>query len=308
MVKGMLLFQQMIILLILMLVGYICYKVRMLTDDTCKMLSSIVLNIANPALILYASMGTETKIQGTELAITVGIAFGMFGVLMLVSYVMPIVLKVERKSYGIYRVMTTFSNIGFMGFPLISAVYGTGALLYASLFSIPYNILIYTYGINAMKKADTAKEKLNLSKVFNIGVIACILSVAIYLLRITLPQYIISADKYLSDLTAPLSMIVIGASLATINIKKLFIDGRLLAFAALKLVVIPIAGFLLVEQIISDEVLRGVCFIMLATPVGSMTAMLAQQYDGDYEVATKGVALTTLLSVATIPLVSAIMM
>jgi len=103
-------------------------------------------------------------------------------------------------------------------------------------------------------------------------------------------------------------MIVIGASLATINLKKLFIDGRLLAFAALKLVVIPIAGFLLIKQIINDEVLRGVCFIMLATPVGSMTAMLAQQYAGDYEVATKGVALTTLLSVATIPLVFAIMM
>lgn len=75
-----------------------------------------------------------------------------------------------------------------------------------------------------------------------------------------------------------------------------------------KLLIIPVVGVLIVKQFVSNEVICGVCLIMLATPVGSMTAMLAQQYDGDYEMASKGVALTTILSVATIPLVSMLVM
>ena len=82
----------------------------------------------------------------------------------------------------------------------------------------------------------------------------------------------------------------------------------MLLFSAIKLVAIPIIGLLVIRQFVDSEMLLGVCLVMLATPVGSMTAMLAQQYDGDYEMASKAVALTTILSVATMPLVSGIMM
>ncbi len=103
-------------------------------------------------------------------------------------------------------------------------------------------------------------------------------------------------------------MMVIGASLATINLKKLFTDLRLLLFSVIKLLVLPAVGVMVIRQFVDNEVILGVCLVMLATPVGSMTAMLAQQYDGDYEMASKGVALTTILSVATIPLVSMLVM
>ena len=98
-------------------------------------------------------------------------------------------------------------------------------------------------------------------------------------------------------------MMVIGASLATIDLKKLFTDGRLILFSVIKLIIIPVIGIMIVRQFVDNAVICGVCMVMLATPVGSMTAMLAQQYDGDYEMASKGVALTTILSVATMPLV-----
>ncbi|MBS7304031.1 MAG: AEC family transporter, partial [Lachnospiraceae bacterium] len=95
-------------------------------------------------------------------------------------------------------------------------------------------------------------------------------------------------------------------SMATIDIKKLFTDIRLLLFSVLKLVIVPVAGLFLLKLFIRDQMLLGVCMVMLATPVASMTAMLSQQYDGDYELASRGVALTTILSVATMPLVSII--
>lgn len=312
----MLLLQQMIVLFILMGIGYFCSRKNIITEEVGKKLSAIVVNIANPALILTGCMGEE-RIQGKELLLTAAIMLVMYGALLVLAYLLPRALKVEKKSRGTYQAMTVFSNIGFMGFPVIAALYGNGALLYAALFMIPYNILIYTYGISAItgEKKESGREKNSsqkkaspLGRIFNIGVIACILTILIYLLGIPVPVFLKTTITHLSNLTAPLSMMVIGASLASIDLKKLFTDGKLLIFSVIKLIVIPVIGILLIRQFVGNQVLCGVCMVMLATPVGSMTAMLAQQYDGDYEMASRGVALTTILSVVTMPLVSAIVM
>lgn len=312
----MLLLEQMIVLFLLMGAGYICYKKQMITDEVSKKLSVIVVNIANPALVLTGSMG-EDRIRGEELLLTGVIMVSMYIALLALAEILPRLLRVEEKSRGTYRTMTVFSNIGFMGFPVISALYGSGALLYAALFMVPYNILIYTYGVSAMsagakteekKKRKEKKKAGNPGRIFNIGVIACLLTILIYLTGIRLPVFVEKTVTNLSSLTAPLSMMVIGASLAAIDLKKLFTDARLLVFSVFKLILIPVAGMLVIKQFVSSEIICGVCMVMLATPVGSMTAMLAQQYDGDYEMASKGVALTTILSVATMPLVSWIIM
>ncbi len=92
--------------------------------------------------------------------------------------------------------------------------------------------------------------------------------------------------------------------MADMNFKKLLTDVKMLIFQAIKLLLLPVTGVLIIKSFGIEPKLVGVCLIMLATPVGSMTAMLAQQYDGDYELASKGVALSTLLTVATMPLLS----
>lgn len=303
----MLLLQQMIVLFILMGVGFLCYRLKMITDEVSKKLSAIVVNIANPALILTGCMGEE-KIEGRELLLIAALVVVIYAVLVVLAMVLPAALGVEKKSRGIYQAMTIFSNIGFMGFPVISALYGSSALLYASLFMIPYNVLIYTFGVAAMSTDENAnwKDSFSLKRIMNVGVIACMITIIVYLLQIPIPAFIKSTTTYLSNLTAPLSMMVIGASLATINLKKLFADVRLLLFSALKLLVIPVLGVLLIRQFVNNDIICGVCMVMLATPVGSMTAMLAQQYEGDYEMASRGVALTTVLSVITMPVVSMI--
>ncbi|MGN0388461.1 MAG: AEC family transporter [Suilimivivens sp.] len=303
----MLLLEQMIVLFILMGVGFLCYKLQIITDEVNKKLSAIVVNIANPAMVLTGCMGDD-KIRGEELLMVFVLVIIVYTVLVLLAMVIPPLLKIDKKSRGTYQAMTIFSNIGFMGFPVIAALYGNSALLYASLFTIPYNILIYTFGVSAMSTGEkvSLKESFSIKRVMNVGVIACIITIIVYFLQIPVPAFIKSTTTHLSNLTAPLSMMVIGASLATMDIKKLFTDGKLLLFSALKLLVIPVLGVLLIRQFIDNEIICGVCMVMLATPVGSMTAMLAQQYDGDYEMASRGVALTTILSVATIPIVSMI--
>ena len=303
----MLLLEQMVVLFLLMGVGFYAYKKGFMTDETAKKISAIVVNIANPAMILTGCM-SDDKIEGRELLVVAVIVISVYVVLMILATFMPHLLRVEKKSRGTYQNMTIFSNIGFMGFPVISALYGSGALLYASLFTIPFNVLIYTYGIAAMTSGEQKeKQKMPLSRIFNVGVIACIITIVVYLLKLPIPAFIKSTATHLSNLTAPLSMMVIGASLVTMDFKKMFTDVKLLIFSVIKLLVIPIAGVLIIRQFVDNPVICGVCMIMLATPVGSMTAMLAQQYDGDYEMASRGVALTTVLSVATMPLVSMIL-
>lgn len=300
----MLLLQQMSVLFVFMILGFLCGKMKVLSDEATKAISWIVVNIANPALILSASVSGNATIKGLELLTTFGIAILVFAYMILISVFLPHILRVPVEDKGVFRVMTIFSNIGFMGFPVISAVYGANALLYASLFLFPYNILIYTYGIMAMGKTNGSKQKLQLKKILNIGVIACIVSITIYLIDIPMPTVVTTTVTSLSNLTAPLSMFVIGQSMIHIKVGELFSDIRLFAFSIIKLILLPIVGILLLRIFVHDSLIVGVCMIMMATPVGSMTAMLAQQYDGNYFLASKGVALTTILSVVTIPLVS----
>ena len=128
----------------------------------------------------------------------------------------------------------------------------------------------------------------------------------IALFQIETPAFVKSIVSNLSNLTAPLSMMVIGASLTKIKLKDLFTDVRLLLFCAWKLLLVPIVLLFILKMFISNEMLLGVCMVVLATPIASMTAMLAQQYDGNYGLASKSVALSTILSVVTMPIVSMI--
>ena len=300
----MILFQQMIVLFIFMGIGFYCGKKGYIGDSSAKTLSFIVVNIANPAMILNAGLSDEATIQGKELAFMFLLAIGVFAFLILLGYIIPVILRVPAEDVGPYKVMIIFNNIGFMGFPILQAAYGPQSLLYASLFLFPFNILIYTYGIACMRKKSEKKESFDLSKAVNVGTIACAVSLIIYIFGIPVPDFLKTTAKSLSGLTGPLSMMVIGQSMIHMKAKEMFGDIRLFIFSLIKLVAIPIVGIFILKLFITDELILNVCYIMLATPVASMAAMLAQQYDGDYKLASKGVALTTILSVITIPLVS----
>lgn len=300
----MVMLQQMLVLFLVMMTGFMCRKRGLLDDNANKKISGLVVNIANPALILSSGINPESRIEGVEFAKVFLLAVGMYIALMLLAVPAAKLLRAGNDE-NVYKVMFVFSNMGFMGFPVISATYGKEALLYASLFLIPFNVLIYTYGIQLMTKDSKAKARgIEWKNMINIGLVCGILSVLLYLSRIPIPTVLEDTIAMLSNLTAPLSMLVIGDAMAQTNVAKLFFNKRLLLFSLLKLIVLPVLGTLLLKSAGMDELLLGVCMVILATPVGSMTAMLAKQYDGDYELASGGVTLTTLLSVITLPLVS----
>lgn len=390
----MVMLQQMIVMFLMMAVGYLCYRKQILTEEVSRKVSAIVVNVANPCMILSSAL-TDQQMQGKELVQTLAIVVMMYVFLLVMAQLLPRILCIQKESRGAYAAMTVFANIGFMGFPVLAAMYGNGALLYGAVFQIPFNILIYTYGVAVLTRKPGAcakteqdvnaevdvkaeidvKEEPNVKaeqdvnaevdvkaepdvksevdvkaepngkteerqdaqgitatvngkseniengseqqgklqgtveivkKIFNIGVIACITAMLLYFLQTPVPSFLQAFITNLGNLTAPLSMMIIGASLAQMPLKELFLDKKLLLFSLVKLLLLPAVWMIMVNRVAEQEILRGVCLVMMATPAGSMTAMLAQQYGGDYETASRGVALTTVLSVITMPLLAAV--
>ena len=356
--------QQMIVMFLMMAVGYLCYRKQILTEEVSRKVSAIVVNVANPCMILSSAL-TDQQMQGKELVQTFAIVVMMYAFLLAMAQLLPGILHIQKESRGAYAAMTVFANIGFMGFPVLAAMYGNGALLYGAVFQIPFNILIYTYGVAVLTRKPGACAKTEqdvnaeqdvkteqdvkaepngktgerqdaqgitaavngksenkqsnneqqgmmqgtleiVKKIFNIGVIACIAAMLLYFLQIPVPSFLQAFITNLGNLTAPLSMMIIGASLAQMPLKELFLDKKLLLFSLVKLLLLPAVWMIMVNRVAEQEILRGVCLVMMATPAGSMTAMLAQQYGGDYETASRGVALTTVLSVITMPLLAAV--
>lgn len=301
----MILFQQMLIMFFYMMIGYWARKKGFFDEQAGATISWIVVNIANPAMIISSVINGERAIAGQELIRTAVLACVSFAILIILAEILPRIFKTTGKTRSAYKIMTVFNNIGFMGFPVISAAYGQEALLYAAIFVLPYNILFYTYGITVTRSGGE-KTGINLKQILNIGSIASILAVVLYITQIPMHDMIKTSMESLSGLTSSLSMFVIGISLSNMKICKLFTDFKLMGYTAIKLLVIPVIGTLIASNFIHNQMLLNVFMIMLATPAGAMTAMLAQEYEGDYELASKAVALTTVLSVVTIPIVSVI--
>jgi predicted permease len=302
----MVLLQQMIVLFILMGIGFLCGKKKFLTDEGSKTLSWIVVNVATPAMILSAGMNYESAIRGRQLAVGFLVAVLVYVFLIVMSFIILPLVRVPAEDKAVYRVMAIFSNIGFMGLPIIRAAYGEEAVLFGALFQFPYNFLMYTYGIAAIKGENPFKGG-SLNKILNVGVISSTLGILLFVSGVHMPEVLRISAKHLSNLAAPLSMMVIGQSMIHFKFKEMFEDVRLLVFSLIKLLSLPIIGVLLLRLFIDDPMIISVCYIMLATPIGSMTAMVAQQYDSNYGLASRGVALSTVLSVVTIPLLSLVL-
>lgn len=299
----MVLLQQMGILFVYMMIGDVACKKEYFDQEFGKKLSWLVVNVANPMLAISAVVNNEEQIAKKDFYVTVLLAICFYAFFLILARILPRLIGVQKSDIGVYKMMTTFNNIGFMGFPVIAAAYGNGALIYAVPFSIMFNILCYTWGIQTLCGGG---EKGNWKRIINIGTISGIISIVLFFMQIPVPKMICSLSAGLSNLTGPLSMLVIGISIAAMELKDLFTDVKLLKFALIKLLAVPVAAMLLVCQVIDNRLICEVFLVMMATPAASMCAMLSQQYGGDYELAAKGVALTTILSVVTMPIVSEI--
>ncbi len=302
--------QQMLVLLVMMLIGYIVFRIKWLDANACGKMSKIVVNVLNPCLMINGVLGKAVNLKGDMLFQTLVLVVVYYGALILLSIPVASILRVKKKHYNLYRLMLIFSNVGFMGIPVVTSIYGKEAMLLIAFYNLGYNLLLYTYGIYLAstggepgEKAETAKDA-GWKKLLNLGVASCLISIIIFLSGVTMPDSVCTFFDYVGNAAVPLSMILIGASVAQGGKKEFFLDRKMYVFMAVKMLAIPVAAALLMRLLPWPAMVEGVFILMLAMPVGSIVVMLAAESGADEIECTKGSILTTLLSVLTIPIVS----
>ena len=183
----MVLLQQMGILFVYMMIGYVACKKEYFDQEFGKKLSWLVVNVANPMLAISAVVNNEEQIAKKDFYVTVLLAICFYAFFLILAQILPRLIGVQKSDIGVYKMMTTFNNIGFMGFPVIAAASGNGALIYAVPFSIMFNILCYTWGIQTLCGGG---EKGNWKRIINIGTISGIISIVLFFMQIPVPKMI----------------------------------------------------------------------------------------------------------------------
>ncbi len=193
-----------------------------------------------------------------------------------------------------------FSNAGNAGTPIVSLVFGESGVLYASFFMIPVRILLWTMGVSLYVKGSR-RDKLT-KVLLNPCVVIVFVGVALMLSPFTITGAPATALKSIGDMTGPLAMMIIGASLAEQKPREL-LDKDAFLLAAMRLIVMPLIALGALKLIGMDEQLMRVTVILLAMPVAYTTAILAERYNANYHFAGKCVCLSTVLSLLTVPLI-----
>lgn len=294
--------QQMLILLAMMAIGYYSYRKEWIDRNAYGKLSKIVVNILNPLIIINGVLGRSGGENGEKVFINLLLILLYFIILIAVSFLVVRLLRVKPSQNHLYRMMTVFSNVGFMAIPLVSSVYGEECVFYVSFYILIYNILLYTYGIHLISGGK--KEKTDFKKLMNPGVAACLVSVVVFAGNIPAAESVKSFTGYMGNAAIPMSMMLIGASIAQANLKELLGEVKIYAFLAIKLLIIPMTAALVIRNFALPAELAGIFVFMLGMPVGSIVVPLAAEYGADETCCTRGTVLSTLFSIVTIPLVS----
>lgn len=304
----MVVFQQMLVILLLIGTGYFLFRKHMMSNCASRDLSCLITMVCNPAIILASAVDETTTATRGDILATAVIAFVSYVVLILLGWILPRILRVKQQERSFYTLMTVYGNTGFIGIPVVSAVLGTAAVIYVTIFNLFFNVLIYTHGIAVLEAGNGEKKKHSFWRQFlNVGTLAAVLAIVIFWFQIPLPGVLKDSLTYAGRCTTFLSMVVLGATLAQMPFRELFSGWRLYAFAAVRMILLPVLMGLILGRISDNTMMVGASVLVMAMPVANMPLMLAKQYGLECGVLSKGIVLTTLISLITIPVVSLVL-
>ena len=281
----------MVALLIMIGAGYFITKKGMMDEHTNNQMSVLIVQIFNPLLVLASASNAVGQVSLDTVLLAGGIAAGMFAVFIAAGMVFsPFFEKdlMQRK----------FSNVGFIGIPVISSIFGTEYVIYVSEFMLVYTLIFYTYGIALMDGKLTAAS---CKAMLNPGTVSGLLALAIIIFNIRLPEFLKTAITYLGNITSPMALIAVGFALANSDIRKIFGQPRLYVFSFVKLLLLPLLLLPVIRLVIEDTQLRAVCLVMFGMPVGNMPLILGNQRGLNVTACSAAIILSTVLCVLTVP-------
>lgn len=303
----MVVFQTMLKLFLLLVLGFVLFKCHIFDEYTNKKISALIVNVASPMLIISSIAGVEGS-NKSIVFLMIGAGILMYIGFIILGKIINRIFPFPKKDWPVYECMVVFANTGFMGYPVLLDVFGQEAVFYASLIHMAFNFFVYTYAIMCLTKGDDSEFKLNFKQLLTPGIILIFVGIFIYLFAIQLPSVLMDTINSVGSLTAPLSMMMIGSSLAVYPIKDSFTDWRSYVFAFVRLMIVPFVTMIMCRLLHIDAYYANITIITNAMPVGSMVLMLATQYNANVKIVTRNIVVSTLLSVITIPIVVATML
>lgn len=303
----MVVFQTMLKLFLLLILGFVLFKCHIFDEHTNKKISALIVNVASPMLIISSIAGVEGS-NKSIVFLMIGAGILMYIGFIILGKIINRIFPFPKKDWPVYECMVVFANTGFMGYPVLLDVFGQEAVFYASLIHMAFNFFVYTYAIMCLTKGDDSEFKLNFKQLLTPGIILIFVGIFIYLFDIQLPSVLMDTINSVGSLTAPLSMMMIGSSLAVYPIKDSFTDWRSYVFAFVRLMIVPFVTMIMCRLLHIDAYYANITIITNAMPVGSMVLMLATQYNANVKIVTRNIVVSTLLSVITIPIVVATML
>lgn len=291
--------RQTIIMMILIIAGIICYKTKIISKNTNKDLSRFVLQVINP-IVIFTSYQMEYRAELVRnLFITFGISIAAYVIMIALTYVM--IRKKKDREIEIERFSTIYSNCGFMGIPLMNALFGSVGVFYLTAFITVFNLIVWTHGIILISGERDFKKVI---KVFySPTIIAIVLGIITFFARIEIPSVPLQALEFLADMNTPMAMIVSGVTMAETDIFKLLKKSRVYYICALKLLVIPVILVFILSLLNIDEKVRMTVIVASSAPPAAMCTLQCIRYNKNSLYASEIFTAGTLLSTFSLPVI-----
>ena len=297
---------QMVILLLLVVAGFVSNKCGLTGGDFDRKLSNFIINVSCPCLILSSVMGDVVPDRRLIIPLLV-VGFLTYVALFGVAWLLPRYFVREAYMRGMYSFMLMFGNVGFIGYPVVAAIFGQQAVFYACLLNVPNTLFIFVVG-TVFVLGGGGKLRFSPRTLYCPGMIASYISIVIVAMGWEqVPRVVAEPLRLLGGITVPGALLVIGSSMANIGRSHMLGSPRIYVMTALRLIGIPVLIYTLSALAGVDETVNRVNTVIIGMPVASYGTMFCLKYGRDETEMVRGTLITTILSVVTIPLLTYIL-
>ena len=291
-------------LIIIVIAGFISHKRGIINEEFERKLSGFVIKVTCPALLISSTMGDKMP-DREHIPMLLLVSLLTYVILIPLAYIQPVLMRVKRDLRGMYSFMLTYSNLGFIGYPVVASIFGPDAVFYACILNVFNTITVFIWGVMFIS-GENLKNGFRFRLFVSPAMIATYISVIIVILNLHTPKAIAMPLSILGNMTVPSSLIVIGAALAEIPTRKMVGTPHIFIMCFLKLLVLPLLVYYAMITIGIDIRISSINMILIAMPVASFGTMFCMQMGKDETTMSQGTFWTTLLSLVSIPLLAMI--
>lgn len=289
-------------LFLLIFLGFLSVKAKLLQKDYRKSFSDLLVYLIVPAMIINSYRTKLTEEIFHNIFLVLGLSFLAIFFAILLSRILTLPMRTdERRPILVFAL--EFSNAGYMGFPLAKALFGEEGLLYASIFVTVFNILLWTVGYSSLNKGGSRMEIVR-SLAHNPVIYAVIFGLVILFFRISIPEILAQPISLLGNMNTPVAMIITGMIMGSSDLMAMLKNRKIWFVLPIRMLLIPILTFLLFYLMGVRGMAAQVVLILAACPTAAITSVFAVKYGHDEELAAGSVVLTTLGSILTLPVLA----